>query len=294
MLNSRMLRFTLLLLVAPVGVSILALALSARYARSLVKPTRFHVTERQRQDAQTRLPGLEEVALKTRDGLVLRGWFVPGRVRDAIVLVHGLFGNRYQLLPEAEILARGGHGVLLYDSRASGDSDGETATWGDRERLDITAALDFLTTRVDVDPSRLGLYGFSVGGSAVALAGAADRRVRAVLLGPTWTSLQDELANKFHRWGVLSTWAAVWTFKAYGVDVGAIRPVDVIHAILPRPLMLMSGSLDQDTPPAITQRLHGAVPSAEIWLVPGAGHGGYAAAAPAEFARRFSRFFEQL
>ena len=116
---------------------------------------------------------------------------------------HGLGGNRAQLLLEAGFLSRRGHGVLLLDSRASGESDGDLATWGDLERLDIRAALDFLSARPDVEKEMLGLYGFSVG--AVALVAAEGQRVRAVALGPCWTSLADELRDKFHSFGWLST-----------------------------------------------------------------------------------------
>jgi hypothetical protein len=50
--------------------------------------------------------------------------------------VHGLSTNRTQLLPEAALLRRHGHGVLLLDSRASGESGGTLVTWGDAEQLD--------------------------------------------------------------------------------------------------------------------------------------------------------------
>ncbi len=274
-------------------VFVLAVAGSAaRHSYAYVHPRRTRAADRDRSGAKARLPGLEDVELRTRDGLVLRGWFAPGARRTAVVLVHGLTQNRSDMLPEAEALAAHGHGVLLFDSRASGDSDGELATWGDRERLDIAAALDLLAARPDVDAKRLGAYGFSVGSSAVALAAAQDLRIRAVVLGPVWPSLEAELGVKGGRFGWLSTAAARLAFRAFGVDVNAVRPIDVVASIPPRPLMLVSGSADDDTPPAIMERVHRAVPSAEWWLVPGAGHGNFAKVAPAEYARRFAAFFD--
>lgn len=271
----------------------LAIAGSAvRHSYQSVHPRRTRVTERDRAEAKARLPGLEEVEFRARDGLVLRGWFCPGARRTAVVLVHGLTENRHALLPEAQILAAHGHGVLLYDSRASGESDGEVATWGDRERLDIAAALDLLAARPDVDPKRLGAYGFSVGSTAVALAAAEDPRLRAVVLGPVWPSLYAELGQKGGRFGWLSATAARLAFQAFGVDVHALRPAEVISSIPPRSIMLISGSADDDTPPAIMELVHRAVPSAEWWLVPGAGHGLFATTAPAEYARRFAAFFD--
>ena len=60
----------------------------------------------------------------------------------------------------------------------------------------------------------------------------------------------------------------------------------------PRPLMLVSGAEDDDTPPAIMERVHGAAAGSTLWIVPGAHHGNYAQASPEEYPRRFVGFFE--
>jgi uncharacterized protein len=279
-------------LAAALGLGLVVGAASVRQAAWFVHPPRHHLTELQRAQGRARLPGLEEVELHTQDGLLLRGWFAPGPRRDAVVLVHGLTDNRAAMLPEAEILSARGHGVLLYDSRASGDSDGEVATWGDRERLDLAAALDLLDARADVLPGRVGAYGFSVGSTAVALAASADRRIGAVLLGPIWPSLEEELTTKMPGWGGLSALVGTMAFSAFGVEVRAVRPIDAIGAIAPRPLMLLSGAADADTPPAIMERMHAVVPAAPWWLVPGAAHGRFAEVAPVEYPRRLGAFFD--
>ncbi|MEO8904564.1 MAG: alpha/beta fold hydrolase [Polyangiaceae bacterium] len=261
-------------------------------ARPLLFPYRNRVTESARHEALHRLPNLEDVSWRTKDDLTLRGWFAPGSLKDAVVFVHGLTSNRTAFLPEAELLNSRGHGVLLYDSRASGESDGKLATWGDRERLDIKGALDFLAARVDVEPGRVGIFGCSVGGSAAALTSAEDLRIRAVLLGPTWLSLEDELHQDFQQAGRLSGWGMVTAFRIAGVNVDAVRPVDLVRRIAPRPLLMLSGSEDTDTPPAIMQKLQAAAPGAERWVVPGAGHCMYFDASPVEYRRRFVEFFD--
>jgi dipeptidyl aminopeptidase/acylaminoacyl peptidase len=258
-----------------------------------VHPTRVRVTEAERVQAQAVLPSMQTVELHTGDGLRLQGWFSAGSADSAVALVHGLGSNRAQLLSEAAVLVRHGHGVLLFDSRANGDSEGEDSTWGDRERFDVVAALDFLSSRPDVDPTRIGLYGFSVGGPPVALVAAADPRVRAVALGPTWTSLRDELADKFPALKAKSAALAGWIFWSVGTDVDAVNPLAAIGRIAPRPLLLLSGSNDEDTPPAVMERLLTHAPGAVRWLVQGAGHGGYARVDAAGLDRRLGCFFDR-
>ena len=72
-------------------------------------------------------------------------------------------------------------------------------------------------------------------------------------------------------------------------------PEQVVGKIAPRPLLLIGGVEDQLVPSWMTQRLFAAAhePKA-IWLVPKAGHGGYAEAAPVEYPERLLKFFDVL
>ena len=239
------------------------------------------------------LPGLEPASFRTDDGLTLQGWFAPGGKGSAVVLVHGLGANRTQLLPEAALLLRRGHSVLLFDSRASGDSEGSLASWGDRERRDVAAALRWVRSRPGVDPARVGLYGFSVGASTVALSAAADPLVRAVALGPVWPSLADELRHRFPLTHARSGLVAALVFRLAGVDVGAVRPVEAIQRIAPRPLLFLSGALDDDTPPAVEDALADQVPTSVRWHVPRAGHGGFFQADPTGLDAALGEFFDR-
>jgi dipeptidyl aminopeptidase/acylaminoacyl peptidase len=267
---------------------------TAHKARLGLLPARGAVSQAERAEAQRLLGALEDVSFRTSDGLTLRGWFVPGKQRAAVAFVHGGGGNRLALTPEAALLVKRGIGVLLYDSRAHGESDGAVCTWGDQEQRDLTAAIDWLSARPDVDPARLGLVGFSIGGSTVALVAAKDRRARAVLLHATWTTLEEELHSKFGKWGPLSFRTARWVFERAGVDLANVRPIDRIAAIAPRPLLIIAGTEDTDTPVAVTERLFAAAREPKrLWEEEHTGHGNYLDAAPAEFEARMTAFFEE-
>ncbi|HLK40844.1 MAG TPA: alpha/beta fold hydrolase, partial [Polyangiaceae bacterium] len=213
---------------------------SARRGWSFCHPARTRVPASARPEAG--LGDVEDVALRTADGLSLRGWFAPGDRRSVIVFVHGLWGNRLSLLPEARLLRRRGFGVLLFDSRASGESDGHLATWGDREQLDVRAAVDFVTARPDVAADGIVVYGFSVGASAAAMAVARDPRPRALILCAVWPSFADEIRDKFASFGPLSWGAAMLAMRRAGIDPDRIRPVDHLGAVSPRPLLLITGT----------------------------------------------------
>ena len=264
----------------------------ARWWLGTLRPLHAAIAASVREEARRTLPQMEEVSFHTSDGLTLRGWYVPSRNRAAVILVHGGAGDRASLLPEAQHLAARGFGVLTFDRRASGESDGETTTWGIQEQRDVGASLDFVSARADVDPARIGVVGFSIGASAVAMQASRDRRAAAVLLLAVWPSLDEEVRYKARHFGPLTALPALWAFRHAGLDVDEVRPVSALAAVAPRPLMLVSGSEDEDTPPAIMERVHAAAAGSTLWIVPGAHHGDYAEVSREEYPRRFVGFFE--
>lgn len=238
------------------------------------------------------LSGLEDVSFETSDGLMLRGWYVPSRNRAVVVLVHGFAENRAQLLFEARALARAGFGVLLFDLRAHGESDGDRVTWGDSERRDVTAALDFASRRPDVDPARLGLFGFSMGGTTSLLVASADARVKAVAAAGAYPALEADVYSGYGRWGALSAEPVLWTLRHAGVDVKAVRPIDGMCGLRGRPLLLVNGDVDPDAPAKLQASLfRAACEPKSLWVVQGAGHGQYAKVAPDEYERRLVQHF---
>ena len=255
-------------------------------------PARTLVTEAERSQAKLALPSLEEISFLGADRETLRGWFVPPKSGAVVILMHGLGGNRASLLPDAEVMTRAGYGVLLLDSRASGESDGTVATWGVREALDIAEAIRFVRARPEV--KRVALLGFSTGATAVTRAAANDPSVSAVILYATWTSLREEIRYKTHKGGPLACAAALAGFRLSGVDIDELRPADDMKRIAPRPLIFISGGVDADTPPAIMDRMFAlSSPPKQLWRLPQVGHGGYVEAEPVEYERRVLGFLDQ-
>jgi uncharacterized protein len=111
----------------------------------------------------------ESVHFSTADRLTLSGWYIPPRNGAVIILVHSYYGDRRQTLPVAEMLYKYGYGLLMYDQRASGESDGDSRSLGWRDIPDLKEAAAWLAAHPET--KKIGAYGCSMGG-AISLAGA--------------------------------------------------------------------------------------------------------------------------
>lgn len=96
----------------------------------------------------------------------------PGR-HPAALYLHGSGGTRFDLVGEAALLARRGAVTMTI----SYPSDAETYR---PIVVDARRALDLLDARADVDPSRIGVFGFSLGGQVAAILAGDDSRPDAV------------------------------------------------------------------------------------------------------------------
>jgi uncharacterized protein len=117
------------------------------------------------------------VSFETSDGLTLKGWYVPSRNGAAVIAFPGRKGPQ----AHTRMLARHGYGVLLFDRRGEGASDGDPSSWGWGGERDIKAAIAFLRHRADVDPGRIGGLGLSVGGELMLQTAAETEDLKAVV-----------------------------------------------------------------------------------------------------------------
>jgi len=122
------------------------------------------------------------------EGTILRGWlYLPqhpaGRV-PGVVMAHGFTAVKEMYLDGyAEEFAAAGLGVLVFDHRNFGASDGEPRgeidPWA--QIRDYRHAISFARTLAELDPRRIGVWGTSYSGGHVLVVGALDRRVRCVV-----------------------------------------------------------------------------------------------------------------
>jgi fermentation-respiration switch protein FrsA (DUF1100 family) len=229
------------------------------------------------------------------DGLRLSGWYVASRNRAAVILVHGGGGDRTGATRHAELLVRHGYGVLLYDSRGRGESEGSPVGFGWGWRNDVAGALAFLREQSDVDADRIGALGLSRGAD-VLIGVAAERRELAAVVadGATVSSFAD-------YWNVRGLDEAApfyWTtFLAVRVLSGTSpgEPLEELVAdVSPTPLLLIAtgGSLPEELD---VNRIYAeaAREPVELWELPEVNHTAAIRERPREYERRVVGFFDQ-
>jgi len=97
--------------------------------------------------------------------------------RDENILGHKIFAVL------ADHLTRNGVAVLRYDKRGVGQSTGDHAKATTRDfASDAEASVNYLRTRREIDPGRIGLIGHSEGGLIAPIVAASDRGVGFIVL----------------------------------------------------------------------------------------------------------------
>jgi uncharacterized protein len=236
--------------------------------------------------------GFHEVSFESSDDLTLSGWYTPSRNRAAVVMVNSASGDRLGSVQHAKLLARHGYGVLLYDARGAGDSDGTPNGYGWNWDRDVAGALDFLTGRPDVDAGRIGALGLSTGADVLLEVAATDRRVGAVVAdGATGASLADVLEGDVTgAITIAPVLASVQLFS--GTEPGP--PLRELAArVSPTPLLFVAaGGLPTEIPMTRVYADAAREP-VELWTLPEAGHTAAIRDEAAAYERRVVGHFDQ-
>lgn len=265
---------------------------SLQAARQVVFPAR---TLHERTPAQVGLP-YESVSFPSSDGLMLSGWFLKGSPAT-VLLTHGHGSNKGQLLDTAEFLHRqAGYSVLMFDFRASGESEGEQSTLGFHEAKDIAGALHYLRQRPELDSTRTGALGVSMGAAALLMLGADGRRFAGIVADSAFSN-GDALVGRLDRWFNLPRWPFSVTVPLAvqyysGLAPRDVAPLDHVGKLAPTPLLVIHGELDRGIPAEDARAIFAAAGgSKDLWMVEGAGHGQGIVIARSEYIERVLAFF---
>jgi hypothetical protein len=234
----------------------------------------------------------EEVRIATDDGRRLSAWYVPSRNGAAVLVSHGSGGSRGRLPRHVRMLARHGYGVLALDNPGNGESEGHSSGLGDNAQPGLTAGLDYLSRRPDVDPGRIAGFGLSLGGEVLLEAAARDHRLAAVISDGGARPMDQDAVTHPGPAAHAVMWLGLQATRAVSGMEPSRSLVRFMPGIAPRPVLLVAaGAVAEEGPVARDyQRAGGS--SVHIWEVPGAAHTGGLRRHPAEYERRTVGFLD--
>jgi dienelactone hydrolase len=233
------------------------------------------------------------VTFETADGLELHGWYIPSRNGAAVISFPGRKGPQQP----ARILAEHGYGVLLFDRRGEGESEGDPNSWGWGGEADIAAAAAYLRTRPDVDPGRIGGIGLSVGGEMMIEAAAETDDLAAVVSeGAGARSVREDLDRDeplLDRTLGLAMSAARTLSTAVSANQAPPESLTDLAAEVDEPLLLIAAPV-HGVGEQLNRGYHAAAgANSTLWEIPESTHVGGLEARPEEYERRVVGFFDE-
>jgi len=217
----------------------------------------------------------ENVEFPSASGATIHGWFIPGETnKGAVILMHGVHGNRGSLVPRAEFLSRAGYSVLLFDFQAHGESLGKQITFGHLESRDATAAVDFIHQKLPGE--KVGVIGISLG-AASALLAEPPLPVNAMVLESSYPTIyqatEDRMIVRFGWLGRLATPLLICQLEPrLGISQADLSPIDHARTVT-APKFFIAGTTDRNTTIGESKALFAAAAEPkQSWWVDGAAH----------------------
>lgn len=153
---------------------------------------------------------IEEVFFETKDALTLHAWYLDNNSDKTVLFFHGNAGNLSHRSRQLEVFNELGLNALIFDYREYGKSEGKIQEESDLY-LDAEGALNYLVTEKKVALSNIILWGRSLGG-AIAIDTAQNKKVFAVIIESTFSSMDDMARTQF--WFLPTTLLSKFHFRS--------------------------------------------------------------------------------
>jgi hypothetical protein len=264
-----------------------------------------------------------EFKVVTDDSITIRGWFMPAQDtlgitnflvghlpvperflktarpyqtidstrRPTVIICNGDAGNMAYLIYHAYHLFTAGFNVVLFDWRGFGHSDKWPA---ERNQLcyseyldDYRAVIGYTASQPEVDPDRIGLFGFSTG-AYLSFAMAAESELVSAYAGRALMTSFDDVLPILKKLAPERNLCAPEDYPVELEPINASENIDI-------PVFLIVGENDDRTPVWMSEKIVSKLKGPkQLWIVESAGHGGANGpeyVASDEFFSRLGTFF---
>lgn len=164
-----------------------------------------------------------------------------------VVMCMGLDSAKEEMDSYESLFLARGLATLTFDGPGQGESEYDIPIRGEYETA-VKAVVDWLETRTDIDATRVGLWGVSLGGYYAPRAAAFEKRVKACigLSGPyDWSEIWSQLPELTREtFRVRSHSASVDA----ALRVGRTLSLKGVAANITCPLYLVAGKMDRIVP----------------------------------------------
>lgn len=230
----------------------------------------------------------QEIELQTTDGIRLSAWYTPPQNGALILCAHGYGARRSEDF--YALFAENGYGVLAWDFRGHGASDGDLVTLGYHEVLDVQAALEFALSQPEV--VRIGGWGGSMGAVTMIRATAKYTEIEALVADSPFATLEDVLDLRV-PYPLLNPLIRFFAEQESGLRLEMVRPVDEIGDIAPRPVFIIQGMSDTMVPVDSADRLYNAAGEPrQLWTEDAVPHLNMYAFYRTRYTKRVIKFFK--
>lgn len=226
-----------------VGIALVSIFLVSWIASGIVG-TRIATAPRHRViEPREQLGGrpVEDVSIRTEDGLMLSAWYVPNDSEYAVITLSGIGADRRQLSSTAEAYIELGFAALLPDLRGTGQSEGDLVSIGYYERKDLVASVRWLQ---DKGYTCVGAHGFSLGAATVCFSFQDRVDLGFAVIESGYDTMQNAVNRRLDiaRMPHFIGWPYRVCFSWYvGADFRALSPIDYLPECM-APVLFLSGN----------------------------------------------------
>lgn len=206
--------------------------------------------------------------------------YADNKNNDTVILIHGLGGNRIEILPFASIFLEHGYNVLSYDQRSAGENYAPYTTLGYLESYDTADTVAYLDEIIDPD-NKIHIWGTSAGAATAGMAlsrGIVKDRVASLILDCPISSNDDiaRLSMSGMKIGIPLDFLMFSGDIYYKLTLGFFYSDASAEECLKSstlPVLILASKADETAPFFMAEKIHAAASNSTLVFVEDSAHG---------------------